>query len=861
MYYYYYLDKAFEGKVAQSMSTTDATCDLSDGIVNVSSGTLENCNGPQPTNDVNSLRIFGIAKDSNTGITVSMSSLTIFLADVTAESAAPLTIQGSTVLVILEGSNHLVSIAGRGVDCSSSNVTLSSLNSGTLKAEGPGDWDGVGIGVGDGDSCETLSFVNVSVSAFGYTGIGTAQAQRSPGSRIKNLTIENSSLSEIGSAGGCGLGAGVSAGEISRIDEIRIWNSTVVSPAGDGPGIGTSYSDGPGSTSYVGLLSISYSRISATNTYWGAAIGTGSSNRGGLSEINGFTILNSTVFARGGENGAGIGTGTMSGTGEESESRSSIGFLLIAESHIHASSTYHGAGIGSAGGEMGGISEIDSLAILNSTVFARGGEHGAGIGTGTMSGTGEESESRSSIGFLLIAESHVHASTTDLGAGIGTGFSQGLVMEIDNITIINSTVVAQGADGGSGIGTGVVQDLQQAVIGTIVISNSRLTATIGSGSSGGEVGCVKFIGNCFVECQGSEGPPDIRASSILIATASLAIVTDRTPLFDTTPVTSGCVDLTIGYHRKTVNGSELLPSVNGAFFHIGDVNVPDDYLGSLRFGVHSADLSSMGIRYWFDETVAPIRSVVLTARTGDSLSFFASNGNASSHLMASDGTIRFFVESTYSFIEILSFPPSGTTCDSARSAPLRNTVFAMFGEGQTFIATTASCKSEIFIGSPRKSASDQFSISVVVSFSSCTRLSDSTILLRQSMSSSDRALHQTGGAEATRITLVAIASFILLAIAAVVVVVAFRRQTKLLTDTEVAPSDSGAVMTPDQDAGNGLISIAPNCLQSLSSPTSNPHSPTESLTMHNPVIESHHLVGQQNELNNKWQSFAPDEQE
>jgi hypothetical protein len=67
-------------------------------------------------------------------------------------------------------------------------------------------------------------------------------------------------------------------------------------------------------------------------------------------------------------------------------------------------------------------------------------------------------------------------------------------------------------------------------------------------------------------------------------------------------------------------------------------------------------------------------------------------------------------------------------------------------------------------------------------------LRHSTVFLKESISASARVLRQAGAWAATRITLVTIGSFVLLATAGVIVVVVFRRQTALLTDTQTTPS-------------------------------------------------------------------------
>jgi hypothetical protein len=161
--------------------------------------------------------------------------------------------------------------------------------------------------------------------------------------------------------------------------------------------------------------------------------------------------------------------------------------------------------------------------------------------------------------------------------------------EINNVTILNSTVMANGSQNGSGIGTGAMMADGSSQIRTIAISNSTVFARPGPGytaigfvRSGTQVESIDFIGDCLVRCEGSGNSSAIWASSIFITAALLVIITDNVPLFGTHPVMrSG--DLIIGYHETTPEGSEQLPSIDGAFLHVGHVNVSDSDLGLFRF--------------------------------------------------------------------------------------------------------------------------------------------------------------------------------------------------------------------------------------------------------------------------------------
>jgi hypothetical protein len=358
---------------------------------------------------------------------------------------------------------------------------------------------------------------------------------------------------------------------------------------------------------------------------------------------------------------------------------------------------------------------------------------------------------------------------------------------IHNITILNSSVVADGAGHGSGIGTGPnIEGTSEIRIidisnSSVIASSGRGYAAIGSGSPESPVGSIHFAGNCVVECQRSGNTSAIRASSILIAAASLVMVTDDAPLFGTHPISRGPISLIIGYHRTTGEKSEPLSSIDSAFLHVGNVNISDSDLELFRFCVEGN-----WIHLCFDESLAPIRSVILGTCGEGSYSFPASIGNVSRNLIASDGRAHFGIESTYSFIDVLSFPPSP---------------------------------------SQRKSASYQFCDSIIVATSS--------VILVESVSPSARGVHRSGGANAARTTLVVIGAVVLVAVAGGVIVVAFRRQAALLTDSEVTTASSGTGRIPCPGSGNGLISLDPESGDWPVSPTGD--QPESEIWSNNPV--------------------------
>jgi hypothetical protein len=95
---------------------------------------------------------------------------------------------------------------------------------------------------------------------------------------------------------------------------------------------------------------------------------------------------------------------------------------------------------------------------------------------------------------------------------------------------------------------------------------------------------TQFIGDHFVDCEGSGNSSAAWALSVLITAASLVIIAGDAPLFGTCPV-NGSAGLIIGYHQTTTEGSEQLPSIDEAFLHVCYLNVSDSGLGMVPFCV------------------------------------------------------------------------------------------------------------------------------------------------------------------------------------------------------------------------------------------------------------------------------------
>ena len=130
-----------------------------------------------------------------------------------------------------------------------------------------------------------------------------------------------------------------------------------------------------------------------------------------------------------------------------------------------------GAGIGTNKDETGG-----NIVINGGKVTATGGDHAAGIGTGNADNLANE------CGSITINGGTVTAKGGSYGAGIGTGCAYNLSNTCGAITINGGTVTATGGHLGAGIGTGWANNATNTC-GAITIDTgvTSVTATKGTG--------------------------------------------------------------------------------------------------------------------------------------------------------------------------------------------------------------------------------------------------------------------------------------------------------------------------------------------------------------------------------------------
>ena len=165
-------------------------------------------------------------------------------------------------------------------------------------------------------------------------------------------------------------------------------------------------------------------------------------------ECGDITINGGVVTAKGGSNGAGIGTGKGS--------KSRFGNITINGGVVTANGGLNGAGIGS-----GKDGQFMYITINGGVVTAKGSSNGAGIGTGYGS-TGVS---------ITVNGGDIEANGGSDGAGIGTGYNG----NCGGITINGGDIKAEGGEYAAGIGSG-----KKGWTRSIAINNGKVTATGGN---------------------------------------------------------------------------------------------------------------------------------------------------------------------------------------------------------------------------------------------------------------------------------------------------------------------------------------------------------------------------------------------
>ena len=193
----------------------------------------------------------------------------------------------------------------------------------------------------------------------------------------------------------------------------------------------------------------------------------------GLIEIHG-----GTIYAKGGDNGAGIGGGDWAKGGN----------IVIYGGDIRAYGGDGGGTDGSGGAGIGGGNLAEgpiNFTIYDGSVYAEGGPDAAGIGSGNCGNNFDYTIHHS--GHFTMYGGYVEAHGADNAAGIGGGeYSEGP----KGVNIYGGTVKAYGGDDAAGIGGGY-HWAKELSSGTIHISGGEVYAwgkSEGAGIGGGENG-------------------------------------------------------------------------------------------------------------------------------------------------------------------------------------------------------------------------------------------------------------------------------------------------------------------------------------------------------------------------------------
>lgn len=250
-------------------------------------------------------------------------------------------------------------------------TTADSSNPGTLTAVGSsyGSCPGIGVDGGNGTVGGNIVIKNGIVIAHGHDapGIGC----KDDGRTIANVTIEGGTVTATGSGGNS---AGIGSGKGGTARDITITGGTVTATgAGTGAGIG---SGGNGTAKNISIKGGTVTAAGGSGSRGGAGIGSGANG-----SVQNIVVLRGTVIATGGHLAAGIG-----GAYQSSVTYITIGIhgQPLDELTLTAKGGTEGAGIGSGSGET--KTSVSSVLVRGGTVTATGSpQGGAGIGSGYQS--------------------------------------------------------------------------------------------------------------------------------------------------------------------------------------------------------------------------------------------------------------------------------------------------------------------------------------------------------------------------------------------------------------------------------------------------------------------------------------------
>ena len=299
--------------------------------------------------------------------------------------------------------------------------TADSSNPGTLTAVGSsyGSCPGIGVDGDKGTVGGNIVIESGKVIARGHDapGIGC----KDDGRTIANVAIKGGTVTATGSGGNS---AGIGSGKGGTARDITITGGTVTATgAGTGAGIG---SGGNGTAKKISIEGGTVTATGGSGSRGGAGIGSGANG-----SVQNIIVLKGTITATGGPLAAGIG-----GAYQVSASYITIGIhgQPLDEMVLTAKGGAEGAGIGSGTGET--KTSVSSVLVRGGTVMATGSSQGgAGIGSGYQSALCTD---------LRIGGGDVTAVGGRESSGVGTG---PYCSEASYLTIMGGLVKATRGEG------------------------------------------------------------------------------------------------------------------------------------------------------------------------------------------------------------------------------------------------------------------------------------------------------------------------------------------------------------------------------------------------------------------------------
>lgn len=337
--------------------------------------------------------------------------------------------EGATVYIITKAGANAYLGGYRGAAGIRKNGTATKLvlktadlsNPGTLTAVGSsyGSCPGIGIDGDKGTVGGNIVIESGKVIARGHDapGIGC----KDDGRTIANVAIKGGTVTATGSGGNS---AGIGSGKGGTARDITITGGTVTAAgAGTGAGIG---SGGNGTAKNISIEGGTVTATGGSGSRGGAGIGSGANG-----SVQNIIVLKGTITATGGPLAAGIG-----GAYQVSASYITIGIhgQSLDDLTLTAKGGTEGAGIGSGTGET--KTSVSSVLVRGGTVTATGSpQGGAGIGSGYQSALCTD---------LRIGGGDVTAVGGNESSGIGTG---PYCSEASYLTIMGGLVKATRGEG------------------------------------------------------------------------------------------------------------------------------------------------------------------------------------------------------------------------------------------------------------------------------------------------------------------------------------------------------------------------------------------------------------------------------